>query len=126
MSLFLTDVVGLEYLAVLLVWAAIVPVLLLTLSAMAGTFHGVLRHRQSPRRAVLYGVGLTGLLLPGALALLGKEGLNVFTLSYAITLVIATPLFIALVARHWGKEIRKDQETLSRLDQWEGIELSDG
>ena len=126
MSRIFSGITGLENLAVIVVTMAIMPPVYLTLLAMAGTFHGVLRHRKAPWRAILYGVGLAGYLLSSGLTILALDGLDVPRVTWAITMSIATPMIIAVTAKQLGKEILKEEEILARLDRWEEIELSDG
>lgn len=116
---------GLEYLAVVVVTAATIPPIVLVLCATAGAIHGVLRHPRVPRRAILYATALACYLLPGSLGLMLLCGVRVdgAIVAWAVATSIATPLVVVLVASQLGAEIRKDEQSLARITDWEAIEL---
>ena len=113
-----------EYLAVLGVFTAIMPQVLITMCAMAAAFHGVLGHRKAPRRVLVYGICLACYLLPVSLGLLLlNEAIDAFRFAWAVAISVATPSATAMMAYSFGKEIYDDQQILARLDEWESIEL---
>ena len=127
MSGIFSGISALECAAVVVVSLAIISPVFLTLCAMAGAIHGVLRHRKAPRRAILYGAGLAGYLLASGLGLMTLvHRLDAATITWAIAMSLAGPLIIAISATYMGNEIRKDEETLARLGPWEAIELPAG
>jgi hypothetical protein len=100
------------------------PVLSGFLFGMAGAFFGVLRHRKSLPRALLYAFVFCCCILVGAFLLSPENELFlsrlVFIVAYAVTGTILTS--IASIGIGW--QMRKEEANFVRLREWEQLELS--